>query len=68
MIDGKRELAFELQNSGVYEKRSKSLKLSYNEYLKHFFYYYYCTRFKRNNILTTEKLISRTPQMYFQAS
>ena len=27
MIDGKRELAFELQNSGVYEKRSESLKL-----------------------------------------
>ena len=26
MIDGKRELAFELQNSGVYEKRSESLK------------------------------------------
>ena len=27
MIDGKRELAFELQNLGVYEKRSESLKL-----------------------------------------
>ena len=31
-------------------------------------FFFYCTRFKRNNILTTEELISRAPQMYFQAS
>ena len=62
MIDGsekrKRQLAFERQNSGVYEKRSESIKIfsiltqrwwlkfENDEYLKHFFY---CTRFKRNN-------------------
>ena len=53
MIDGsekrKRQVVFELQNSGVYEKRSESLKLfsilaqrwwlklENDEYLKHFF-------------------------------